>query len=445
MRRAMFIATSLLALLLLAGCIGQPPATPTPTPTPSPTPTPTPTATPTPTPAVKEVKVGVLLPLTGPASHEGWYARHAIELAIEHINKRGGVKSLGGAKLVPIFADTTGKPEVGMAECERLITLEKVDVLTGCYQSAVTFPVSGVAEKHKVPFMVADAISDKITEQGYKWVFRIHGKASWYGRDAVKFIMDMNKKYGTNFKNIGLVYEDDEFGKSSAEGFKSYLSKLAPDYKIVIEESYPVAAADLTPLATKVKAANPDILLHVAYVSDAMLFMKSMKTLRWYPKAYVGLGAAGQSHPDFIKGLGVDSYFTFTQTEWQPDLLLSPKLKDFDWVNKEYKAKTGEDMTGIPADCYSSTWVLYYAIEKAGSLDKDKIREALASMVIDLPSKEVNVILPYEKIDLTVDGQNPHTAICTAQILNGKFKIVWPVGYATVDAVWPAPSWEKRS
>ncbi len=393
---------------------------------------------------VKEVKVGVLLPLTGPAAHEGWLARHAIELAIEHINERGGVKSLGGAKLVPIFADTTGSPETGMAEAERLITQEKVHVLTGCYQSAVTFPVASVAEKHKIPFMVADAISDKITEQGYKYVFRIHGKASWYGRDAVRAIIDLNDAHGTNFRTIGLVYEDDEFGKSSAEGFKKYLNELAPDYKIVFEESYPVAAADLTPLVTKLKAANPDIVLHVAYANDALLFVRTMKSLGWYPKVYMGLGAAGQSHRDFIEGLGEDAEFVFTQTEWQPDLLNSPKLKRFAYVNEEFKAKAGQEMTGIPADCYSSTWVLYYGIEKAGSLDPDKIREALASIVIDLPSEEVNVILPYEKIDLTKDGQNPYTAICVAQIINGEFKIVWPSEYATIDAVWPAPSWEER-
>ncbi|MEM3022702.1 MAG: ABC transporter substrate-binding protein [Candidatus Bathyarchaeia archaeon] len=397
-----------------------------------------------PAPKIEAVKVGVLLPLTGPASKEGWWARHAIELAIEHINRAGGVKSLGGAKLVPIIADTAGKPETGMAEAERLINVEKVHVLTGCYQSAVTLPVAGVAEKYKMPFMVADAISDKITEQGYKYVFRIHGKASWYGRDAVQFLIDMNKKYGTNFKTIGLIYEDDEFGKSTAVGFRDYLTKMAPDYKVVIEESYPLAAADLTPLVTKLKSADPEILLHVAYVSDALLFVKTMKTLDWYPKAYVGIGAAGQSHGDFIAGLGKDSEYVFTQTEWQADLLTSPKMKDFAWINDEFKKKAGDEMTGIPADCYSSTWVLYYAIEKAGSLDPEKVRGSLASIAISLPSKEVNVVLPYSKIDLTKEGQNPHTAICVAQIRGGKFRIVWPTEYATIEATWPAPTWSKR-
>ncbi len=395
-------------------------------------------------PKIKEVKVGVILPLTGGASKCGMLAKQGIELAIEHINEAGGVKSLGGAKLVPVWADSASKPETGMSEAERLITVEKVHVLTGCYQSAVTLPVAGVAEKYKIPFMVADAISDEITERGYKYVFRIHGKASWYGRDAVKAILDLNEEHGTDFKSIGLIYVNDEFGISSAEGFKKYLKELAPGYEVTFEEAYPYPIADLSPLVTKLKAADPEIVVHVGYTDDSILFMKTLKSMGWYPKVYMGLGAAGQTHPDYIKSLGVDAEYAFTQTEWQPDLLLSPKLSKFKWINEEFKEKYGYDMTGISADCYSSTWILYYAIEKAGSVDPDKIREALASIVLDLPSEEVNVILPYTKIDLREEGQNPHTAICLAQIREGKFRIVWPVEYATVEAKWPAPSWEER-
>lgn len=394
------------------------------------------------TPAVKEVKVGVVLPLSGPVAKEGSLARHGIELAIDHINRFGGVKSLGGAKLKPIWADSRGKPEVGMAEAERLITIEKVHVLTGCYQSAVTLPVASVAEKHGIPFMVADAISDAITEQGYKWVFRVHGKASWYGKSLVNFIKDTNEKFGTDFKTIGLVYENSEFGKSSANGFKRYLSELAPNYKIVIDEDYPATAADLTPLVTKIKAADPELLVHTGYVSDCILFMKTLKTLEWYPKAYMGLGAAGQAYPDYIKGLGKDSEFVFTETEWQPDLLNSPKLKEMKWVNDEYKSRYGEDMVGTPADCYTSTWVLYYGIEKAGSLEPEKIREALHSLVLEPPLR--GLLLPY-KIDLTrPDNQNPYALIPVAQIREGKFRIVWPFDYATIEPIWPVPTWKER-
>jgi branched-chain amino acid transport system substrate-binding protein len=393
----------------------------------------------------KQIKVGVILPLTGGAAHEGWLARHAIEQAIDDINARGGVKSLGGLKLVPIIADSASTPATGLAEAERLITLEGVDVLTGCYNSAVTYPVAGAVEKHEIPFVVADSTSDRITEQGYKYTFRIHGKSSWYCRDSVKQIVDMNNAFHTNYKNIGLVYTDDEFGRSEADGFKSYLSNLTTDYHITFEESHPIGAADLTTLVTKLKDANPDIVVHAAYATDAILFVQTMKAAGWYPKMYKGLGAAGQSIPDFITGLGKDSEFVITDTEWQPDLLLSPAMHNYTSINDEFKIRTGSDMTGIPADCYSSTWILYYGIEKAGSLDKNKVRDALASINIAIPSTEVDVILPYERIDLTVDGQNPYTAIAAAQVINGTYRIIWPLAYATINATWPAPPWTERT
>jgi branched-chain amino acid transport system substrate-binding protein len=119
---------------------------------------------------------------------------------------------------------------------------------------------------------------------------------------------------------------------------------MAPSYSVIFEQSYPLAAADLTPLVSSLKAANPEIVLHVAYTNDAILFMRTMKTLGWYPKVYMGLGATGQSIPDFIAGLGADSEFVFTQTEWQPDLLNSPTLQNFSWINDDFNTRYGSDM-----------------------------------------------------------------------------------------------------
>lgn len=404
------------------------------------TPRPAPTA---PTGKAKEVRIGVVLPFSGPVVKEGQLAWSGIELAITHINRQGGVKSLGGARVVPITADSQGKPEVGVSEAERLITTQGIHALTGCYQSAVTLPVAPVAEKYHMPMMVADAISDAITEKGYKYVFRVHGKASWYGKSRVQTIKYLNEHFKTDYKKVGLVYIDDEYGHSTADGFKRWLKELTTGYEVVYEEAYPGNIADATPIVSKMKASNADIINQVGYVSDTTLTMKTMKTLNWYPNAaYMGLGAAGPAYHDFINILKEDAEYAFTDTEWQPDLLKSSKLAPNKWVNDEYKAKYGKDMVGTPADTYTSTWVLYYGIEKAGSLDPDAIRKALHSLVLEPPKP--GLILPY-KIDLTHDdNQNPYAVIPCAQIRNGEFRIVWPADFSTLEAVWPAPGWGKR-
>ncbi len=101
--------------------------------------------------AVREVKVGVVLPLSGKLAETGADLKRGLEFAVEEINKAGGIKSLGGAKIVLVFGDSAGKPETGAAEAERLITEEKVVAMLGSYQSAVTKTVSEVCERYPCP------------------------------------------------------------------------------------------------------------------------------------------------------------------------------------------------------------------------------------------------------------------------------------------------------
>ncbi|MBU1698122.1 MAG: ABC transporter substrate-binding protein, partial [Proteobacteria bacterium] len=116
----------------------------------------------------KVVRVGNIIPLSGPSASVGQQGKNARELALEEINTAGGIKSLGGAKLELFYADSESKPEKGVAEAERLINSQKVNVLTGCWNSAVTYPTSAVAERYGVPFIVPVSVSDKITDQGFK-------------------------------------------------------------------------------------------------------------------------------------------------------------------------------------------------------------------------------------------------------------------------------------
>ena len=121
--------------------------------------------------AAEPIKVGVILPLSGPTATIGQYAREGIEFIVDRVNANGGIKSLGGAKIVLVIADSRGQPETGMSEAERLILREKVVALMGCFQSGVTLTATTVAEKYGVPFVVVLATADQITERGYKLSF----------------------------------------------------------------------------------------------------------------------------------------------------------------------------------------------------------------------------------------------------------------------------------
>ncbi|MEN8758238.1 MAG: ABC transporter substrate-binding protein, partial [Desulfobacterales bacterium] len=120
--------------------------------------------------AEEVVRIGNIIPLSGPSASVGEQGRNAREMAVEEINAAGGIKSLGGAKLEMLYADSESKPEKGVSEAERMINTEKVHILTGCWNSAVTYPTTAVAERYGIPFVVPVSVADKITEQGFKTV-----------------------------------------------------------------------------------------------------------------------------------------------------------------------------------------------------------------------------------------------------------------------------------
>src|SRR4030067_3664905 len=135
--------------------------------------TPAPAETEAPPSEVEAVRVGALYPLTGDLAKLGEENKDGLQLAIDEINAAGGIKSMGGAQIEMVWGDTTGKPEVGISEVERLAQQENVVAIIGAYQSAVTTPATQAAERLSVPFIVSMAVSDKITERGFKYTFRV--------------------------------------------------------------------------------------------------------------------------------------------------------------------------------------------------------------------------------------------------------------------------------
>ncbi len=393
------------------------------------------------------VKLGILLPLTGGAAESGHEDLRGIQLLAKHVNE-GRFPNLR-FKLELVIADTQSKPEVGSVEVRNLDGQGVVGII-GAYQSAVTYPSANVANELKIPFIVTEAIADKITEQGWEYVFRTNPKASWYARDVVKMIVDFNKNFGTNFKTIALIYENTDFGVSTTEGIKAWLQELMPEAEIVHEESYPFETiTSMDEMVATLKALNPDIVIHTGYLRDTVLFVQTLKKLDWYPKAYIGAGAGGQARIEFIQQLGADSEFVFAQTEWQPDLLGAPGISKWRWVAEDYEKEFGRPMTGSSAMNYAGAYAVALAIQAALDAGADPndvkgfreaLKDALSKTVIDdVP------LVPWEKIDLTApDHQNPYAVIPIAQIRGGEFKIVWPLGFATIDPSWPSPAWGER-
>jgi len=173
------------------------------------------------------VKIGNVEPLSGPSASVGQQGKNAREMAVEEINAAGGIKSLGGAKLELFYADSKSDPNVGVTETERLINTDKVHIVTGCWNSGVTYPATAVAERYGIPFVVPVSVRDTITERGFKYVFRIAAKDSWWTRDQFTFLKDMKDEFGTELKTVAFVTRTATGEPASPHSGKHWLKRRA--------------------------------------------------------------------------------------------------------------------------------------------------------------------------------------------------------------------------
>lgn len=381
------------------------------------------------------VKVGNIIPLSGPSASVGEQGKNAREMAVEEINGAGGIKSLGGAKLEMVYADSESKPEKGVAEAERMINTEKVHVLTGCWNSAVTYPTTAVAERYGIPFIVPVSVADKITEQGFKTVFRIAAKDSWWTRDQFAFLKDMEEEFTTKVKKVAFVYENGDWGKGFAEQWK----KLAKEggYQVVLDEPYPSTATDLSPVVQKIKRARPDVLMLVSNAADAILLTNTLAEYRVKLKAIIASGG-GHADPSFLDATGKNAQYIFDIVEWETDIN-KPGAEE---ANAKYKAKYGYNLTGEAVDAYLAMYVLADALERAGSYDPAQIRNALEATNY---RSGRGMIVGYEGVKFDSTGQNKNASLVMVQINDmgkGMERItVWPKGArrAGYTPVFPMP------
>jgi len=388
---------------------------------------------------VKEVKIGNVLPLSGDIAPIGQVGKMAREMAVEEINAAGGIKSLGGAKLKMLYADSRGDPKIGATETEKLIVRDNVVVVTGCYQSTVTYAATAVAERYKVPFLVPVSVMDKITERGFKYTFRLAAKASWWARDQIRFIDAMGKKTGKKAKTLALIYENTDWGQSTAEGWR----ELAPKYglKVVLDEPYPHAAPDLTPVVIKLKNSGADVALFVSYAADAILLTNTIAEMKVNCMAFIG-SAGGHADPTYLKNTGENAHYWFDVAEWESDI--DPQSQE---IAKKFYERYELHMPAEAVDVYAAMYVLANALERAASTDPEKIRDALAKTYITTGPA---MVVPYEVIEFDESGQNPHASLVIVQIreVGGKLErvSVWPAAAARegYEPIWPIPGWEQR-
>jgi len=322
---------------------------------------------------VSEVKIGLILPLSGGSAPQGAQSRRASEMAVEEINAAGGIKSLGGAKLTLVFADSQTKPQVAVSEAERLLAQEKVALLIGAYNSGITLPASEVAERNKKVWFAPVSSDISITSRGFRYVFRLAENSQTRVQAQVEFIKALEKQSGKKIKTIALVYENTTMGQGNAIVQRKLV--LENGWKVVLDEAYDGKAADMSPVISKIKAAKPDVIIMAnSFMPTTLMLVKGLKEQKVRPMGIFATSGS-QSDPDFLANAGDAALGTFDVSAWDPDVN-RPHSKE---VAKKFEKKYGVPLNNEGSKDYVGIYVVKDVLERTGSLDSEKIRDAFAA------------------------------------------------------------------
>jgi len=401
--------------------------------------------------APKEIVIGVIYPMTGNLAQLGIDSVTAIRMATDLYNgkselnlpsmKKGtdGLPGLGGAKIRLVVVDHQGKPDVGQAEAERMITQEKVTAIMGAVFSSVTATVSQVAERYGVPFMNGESSSPTLTERGFKWFFRTSPHDGHFSLAMFDFVKDLEKKKSIKFKTVGLMHEDTLFGVDSAKTQDELAKKNG--YEVLVNMAYRAKTTSLDAEVGKLKAANPDIFFPTSYTSDAVLYMKTAKTLDYVPKMLIAQNA-GWVDPAFVQEMKGDIEGHITRSPFALDLQAKkPLIRQVNELFKKQKDNAGgRDISEASARALTGFTVLIDAIDRAKSTNPEDIRKALVATDISADQ----LIMPWTGVRFDEKGQNTGIRAIMQQIQKGVYATVWPFDLAAADVMYPLPGYKEK-
>jgi branched-chain amino acid transport system substrate-binding protein len=366
------------------------------------------------------ISIGATLPLTGSESRIGGFYKEGYDLAFEEWNKNGGVKV--GDKKMPVkltLLDDTSTQATAASLADRLINSDKVQFLLGTYASHLVEAQSVVAEQNKVPYVNGGGGAKEIYQRNYKWLFGLLAPVQLLSGAIMEWV-DAQQQAGKLPRpaKIAVLWENTAHGKDFLSGVKEFSEKHKGAYSIDVNESFELNGKDFGALLGKVKSAGVDLFLADAHLPDYITMQRQYVTLGLCHKVQ-SYGARG-SEKQAAEALGADHVkYVLSSVWWNAQLGTAGLTKEF--VDK-FKAKyAGRNPEWYQALGYETARALFLAIEKAGTLDRDKVREALASL-------DVESILPGGRLSFpAASGQQAiYPFVVQQNQPDGSSPIVWP-------------------
>ena len=317
------------------------------------------------------IKFGVIGSYTGPNAKPGQSMKQGVQLAVDEINKAGGV---GGQMIEPIFEDDASVPAQSVSATEKLVTKDEVRFLIGTFNSATTLADMKVIDREKIPMLVPIAVAIDITESGNKWVFRNSATNPMQAEQLMNYIYNNSKN-----RKFAVIHENTDYGKGLASAVTKYVTNKGGQFTA---ESYSIGDTDFYAQLTKVKNAKPDAIIIAGNLSEGSQITRQAKELGIKSQLYGFGGLSSYDYNNLVgganEGLICTSYFEVTSP--------NPLAQQF---VKGYKTKYGVPPDMFAAAIYESVYIAKNVIEKAGAAKdlaglRSGMREALAATK-DLP------------------------------------------------------------
>ena len=382
--------------------------------------------------AQQPIRIGASVSQTGSFANLGQNQLRGFQLCIKEANDRGGVL---GRKLQLIFEDDRSQAGDVVAIYEKMLNHEKVDLIFSPYSSPLTEAVANVTEKHRMSMVGAGAATTSIFKKGRKHIFMLLSPAEAY----LEGLIELASKRG--LKTLAILYEDTLFPKAIAQGTIDLAKRRGMN--VVVAEAYPAKTKDFSSLVTKIKAASPDVVAAATYFDDAVAITRQLKAADVNPKIHAV--TVGGDLPKFHELLGGDAEFVYGASQWLPELVtlraggLIPIARQYpgaaEFVAAHQKEYPDAGLSYHTAQGYAACQILMEGVRRAGSLDRDRIREAILKL---------DTHTAYGAFRVDEGGFQTAHKMVLFQWQDGKKVIVWPEELAADRPRFPTPPWNQR-
>ena len=368
------------------------------------------------------VKVGIIHPVTGFVAFAGSQGRFGATMAVDDLNKAGGIKSMGGAKLEPLWGDSQSKVEVGVAEVEKM-NEAGVAAYIGCYQSPVGIAASQAAAKYNTPFLIDVGASDLLVSRGLKNVFRIKPGFGACVDQGIALLGDLNKAANNVAKTAVIVHESGEFGTGTAKLLAAKLPSIGITPKELIGHDNPTRNFDN--IALRIRSMAPDLVMMSNYQNEYVLLARTLYQQKVNVAGFFSILGGGFNYK-FAKEQPDVSQYMMDVNHWY-----NPKSEKALALKKRVEA-AGKEFTFEVYLAYTVVDLLADALEHAGSADKEKLIAALNASTFKAE------LMPYGPTRF-VNGQNQGGRPEVMQANKGDIHVIAPAEFAEMKAVFPKP------